>query len=316
MKSASRSFPRLYSTWLRYLLFAWRSGRFARSHQRLPHLRTLRRNHAAGRQRLRIAASPNRRMLGADPSSGDDAWGAHVDFLFSRPALLGQAQTHAGSAPRRLVGCKQDRAASPPPIETSRGWLVFYHGVRHTPSGCLYRLGLALFELENPAKVPAARRLLDFWTRGRVRAPRRRRRCCVPVRIHDGCRRRHAQYLLRSRGLFRSPCRQRACASLEWLDTNGKLRTKAARPGFYDVAWGCVRIYLWPPAPSPEPRLHHQAPYLPGLLRLRARVRLARCPHARNVCATWRSDCQPSGTPECWPEFVGRRRPFSPCSVL
>jgi len=24
---------------------------------------------------------------------------------------------------------------SPPPIETSRGWLVFYHGVRHTPSG-------------------------------------------------------------------------------------------------------------------------------------------------------------------------------------
>ena len=34
---------------------------------------------------------------------------------------------------------------SPPPIETSRGWLVFYHGVRHTPSGCLYRLGLGPF---------------------------------------------------------------------------------------------------------------------------------------------------------------------------
>jgi predicted GH43/DUF377 family glycosyl hydrolase len=41
---------------------------------------------------------------------------------------------------------------SPPPIETSRGWLVLYHGVRQTPSGCLYRLGLALFDLENPAK--------------------------------------------------------------------------------------------------------------------------------------------------------------------
>jgi predicted GH43/DUF377 family glycosyl hydrolase len=41
---------------------------------------------------------------------------------------------------------------SPPPIETSKGWLVFYHGVRHTPSGCLYRLGLALFDLENPEK--------------------------------------------------------------------------------------------------------------------------------------------------------------------
>jgi predicted GH43/DUF377 family glycosyl hydrolase len=41
---------------------------------------------------------------------------------------------------------------SPPPIETSRGWLVLYHGVRHTPSGCLYRLGLALFDLEHPEK--------------------------------------------------------------------------------------------------------------------------------------------------------------------
>jgi len=41
---------------------------------------------------------------------------------------------------------------SPPPIETARGWLVLYHGVRHTPSGCLYRLGVALFELENPEK--------------------------------------------------------------------------------------------------------------------------------------------------------------------
>ena len=29
---------------------------------------------------------------------------------------------------------------------------MLYHGVRHTPSGCLYRLGLALFDLENPEK--------------------------------------------------------------------------------------------------------------------------------------------------------------------
>jgi predicted GH43/DUF377 family glycosyl hydrolase len=39
-----------------------------------------------------------------------------------------------------------------PPIETSRGWLTLYHGVRQTPSGCLYRLGLALFDLQNPEK--------------------------------------------------------------------------------------------------------------------------------------------------------------------
>jgi len=39
---------------------------------------------------------------------------------------------------------------SPPLIETARGWLMIYHGVRQTAAGCLYRLGLALFELDHP----------------------------------------------------------------------------------------------------------------------------------------------------------------------
>jgi predicted GH43/DUF377 family glycosyl hydrolase len=39
---------------------------------------------------------------------------------------------------------------SPPPIETSEGWLILYHGVRRTPSGSLYRVGAALFDLDNP----------------------------------------------------------------------------------------------------------------------------------------------------------------------
>jgi predicted GH43/DUF377 family glycosyl hydrolase len=37
-----------------------------------------------------------------------------------------------------------------PPIETEKGWLVLYHGVRQTASGSIYRLGLALFDLERP----------------------------------------------------------------------------------------------------------------------------------------------------------------------
>lgn len=41
---------------------------------------------------------------------------------------------------------------SPPPIETEQGWLVIYHGVRHTASGALYRLGLALFDLHEPER--------------------------------------------------------------------------------------------------------------------------------------------------------------------
>lgn len=41
---------------------------------------------------------------------------------------------------------------SPPPIETSQGWLVIYHGVRQTAAGALYRLGLALFDLDTPER--------------------------------------------------------------------------------------------------------------------------------------------------------------------
>jgi hypothetical protein len=37
-----------------------------------------------------------------------------------------------------------------PPIETAKGWLTIYHGVRQTASGSIYRLGLALFDLEKP----------------------------------------------------------------------------------------------------------------------------------------------------------------------
>ncbi len=37
-----------------------------------------------------------------------------------------------------------------PPIETPKGWLTIYHGVRNTASGSIYRLGLALFDLHHP----------------------------------------------------------------------------------------------------------------------------------------------------------------------
>lgn len=52
---------------------------------------------------------------------------------------------------------------SPPLIETPRGWLMLYHGVRHTAAGCLYRLGLALFALDDPARCLARG---DSWVFG------------------------------------------------------------------------------------------------------------------------------------------------------
>ncbi|MEO6458702.1 MAG: glycosidase [Chloroflexia bacterium] len=79
-------------------------------------------------------------------------WGAHIWVSYS-PDLR-----HWGS--HKLMLEARDGGwwdankigLSPPPIETSEGWLVIYHGVRQPCSGCIYRLGLALFDLEDPAR--------------------------------------------------------------------------------------------------------------------------------------------------------------------
>jgi predicted GH43/DUF377 family glycosyl hydrolase len=52
---------------------------------------------------------------------------------------------------------------SPPLIETDRGWLMIYHGVRVTTAGSLYRIGLALLDLEDPE---VCLRRGDTWVLG------------------------------------------------------------------------------------------------------------------------------------------------------
>jgi beta-1,2-mannobiose phosphorylase / 1,2-beta-oligomannan phosphorylase len=41
----------------------------------------------------------------------------------------------------------------PPPLRTEHGWLMIYHGVKETVAGTIYRVGLALTALEDPAHV-------------------------------------------------------------------------------------------------------------------------------------------------------------------
>jgi len=65
-------------------------------------------------------------------------WGDHGTLLHARDGGWWDA---------RKIGL------SPPPLETDRGWLILYHGVRTTASGSIYRLGLALLDLENPRRV-------------------------------------------------------------------------------------------------------------------------------------------------------------------
>lgn len=76
--------------------------------------------------------------------------GAHIWMSFS-PDLRTWGNHRPVLQARRGAWWDANKVGlSPPLIETPRGWLMLYHGVRHTASGALYRLGVALFDLENP----------------------------------------------------------------------------------------------------------------------------------------------------------------------
>ncbi len=78
------------------------------------------------------------------------AQGAHIWLSFS-PDLRHWGSHRLILEARRGAWWDANKIGlSPPPIETPDGWLLLYHGVRRTASGCLYRLGLALFDLHSP----------------------------------------------------------------------------------------------------------------------------------------------------------------------
>ncbi len=90
-------------------------------------------------------------MLHRPVSAGSS--GAHIWLSFS-PDLKHWGDHHVLMHARKGAWWDANKIGlSPPPLETPEGWLMLYHGVRHTPAGCLYRLGLALLDLENPSRV-------------------------------------------------------------------------------------------------------------------------------------------------------------------
>ncbi|HMJ52850.1 MAG TPA: hypothetical protein VK540_12265 [Polyangiaceae bacterium] len=75
-------------------------------------------------------------------------YGAHIWVSFS-PDLRNWGGHKLALPARRGAWWDANKVGlSPPLIETSRGWLMIYHGVRHTASGSLYRIGVALFALD------------------------------------------------------------------------------------------------------------------------------------------------------------------------
>jgi beta-1,4-mannooligosaccharide/beta-1,4-mannosyl-N-acetylglucosamine phosphorylase len=74
-------------------------------------------------------------------------WGDHRVLIMTRSAYWDCHRVGLGSQP----------------IRTESGWLIFYHGVRMTASGAIYRVGLALLDLHEPWKVL---RRSDEWILG------------------------------------------------------------------------------------------------------------------------------------------------------
>jgi predicted GH43/DUF377 family glycosyl hydrolase len=95
-------------------------GRWALIHRPVPHT-------AGAKANMWLSFSPDLRN-----------WGDHHVLLEARDG----AWWDAGK-----IGL------STQPIETAEGWLIVYHGVRETPAGSLYRVGLALLDLEDPLQV-------------------------------------------------------------------------------------------------------------------------------------------------------------------
>jgi predicted GH43/DUF377 family glycosyl hydrolase len=74
-------------------------------------------------------------------------WGEHKILIPVRPGWWDSHRVGLGT----------------PPIETDEGWLLIYHGTRITASGSLYRVGLALLDLDEPWKII---RRCDNWVFG------------------------------------------------------------------------------------------------------------------------------------------------------
>ena len=88
----------------------------------------------------------------------------------------------------------------PPPLETPQGWLVMYHGVRVTSDGPIYRVGLALLDLEDPGIAAPSDRHVGVRSRCALRDHRRRRSCRLSMRLGPRSGERPTAPLLRRRG--------------------------------------------------------------------------------------------------------------------
>jgi len=87
--------------------------------------------------------------------------GGHGIALSSSDDLISWSARETVLSPREGAWWDSLRIGiGPPPLRTEHGWLLVYHGVKETVGGAIYRVGLALLDLEEPTRVV---RRLPSW---------------------------------------------------------------------------------------------------------------------------------------------------------
>ncbi len=117
-------------------------------------------------QRHGIIRPPDDKNAALLPHRIDEHWvllhrrktrygGAHGEIFLSRSPDL-----RSWSAPEQVLGPRAGAwwdslriGLGPPPLYTQHGWLLVYHGVKDTVAGDIYRVGLALLDLDQPTRV-------------------------------------------------------------------------------------------------------------------------------------------------------------------
>jgi predicted GH43/DUF377 family glycosyl hydrolase len=84
------------------------------------------------------------------PHSEISPWAIWISYS---PDLLYWGDSRVVMKPMQYHWDEMKIGPGAPPIRTPRGWLHIYHGVFPTMDGSVYRLGVALHDLHDPAKI-------------------------------------------------------------------------------------------------------------------------------------------------------------------
>lgn len=127
-------------------------------------------------ERLGIVAAPEDKNAALLPDRIGGEW-----ILFHRPttnfgdmhpgiSLSRSSDLRSWSTPEAVMAPRTGAwwdalriGIGPPLLRTEHGWLLIYHGVKETVSGSIYRVGLALLDLDEPTRVL---RRTDSWVLG------------------------------------------------------------------------------------------------------------------------------------------------------